>query len=98
MTEYIELLMMPAPRDLSADGGRGYDHEDMDAYATAAVLTDRAARPTVQPSPDIQEKYNELLYAVGIKWPNETRHETALRYIREAEIRAHIIASAKETP
>jgi hypothetical protein len=30
-------------------------------------------------------KYNELLFAVGNKYPNETRHETALRYIRAAE-------------
>lgn len=30
-------------------------------------------------------KYDELLYAVGNKHPNETRHETALRYIRQAE-------------
>ena len=34
------------------------------------------------------EKYLELLYAVSRKFPNETRHETALRYIREAEQRA----------
>lgn len=32
--------------------------------------------------------YNELLYAVARKFPNETRHDTALRYIREAEDRA----------
>lgn len=32
-----------------------------------------------------QEKYHELLYAVGNKWPGESRHETALRYIRNAE-------------
>jgi hypothetical protein len=29
--------------------------------------------------------YHELLYAVGNLYPNETRHETALRYIRKAE-------------
>ena len=29
--------------------------------------------------------YNELLYAVAKKFPGETRHETALRYIRQAE-------------
>ena len=29
--------------------------------------------------------HGELLSAVGKKFPNETRHETALRYIREAE-------------
>lgn len=30
--------------------------------------------------------YDELLMAVGNKYPGETRHETALRYIRTAEI------------
>ena len=34
---------------------------------------------------EIRHKYNELLYAVCRKFPNETRHQTALRYIREAE-------------
>ena len=29
------------------------------------------------------EKYNELIMAVSNKYPDETRHETALRYIRE---------------
>lgn len=31
--------------------------------------------------------YNELLYAVASKHEGETRHETALRYIRERESR-----------
>ena len=29
--------------------------------------------------------YEELLYAVGNKHPRETRHQTALRYIHQAE-------------
>ena len=29
--------------------------------------------------------YQELIYNIGNKYPNETRHETALRYIRQAE-------------
>jgi len=40
------------------------------------------------PSPTDGEtlaKYHELLYAVATKHPDETRHETALRYIRNAE-------------
>ena len=31
------------------------------------------------------DKYYELIMAVKRKWPNESRHETALRYIQEAE-------------
>ena len=31
--------------------------------------------------------YNELIYAVGMKHQGESRHQTALRYIREHENR-----------
>jgi hypothetical protein len=34
---------------------------------------------------DIEKKYYELIYAVANKYPNESRHETALRYIKERE-------------
>lgn len=34
---------------------------------------------------ELEHNYYELIYAVGNKYPNETRHETALRYIRSAE-------------
>lgn len=33
----------------------------------------------------ISQQYYELLYSVEQKWPNETRHQTALRYIQQAE-------------
>lgn len=32
---------------------------------------------------DLKMRYDELLYAVATKVPGESRHETALRYIRE---------------
>ena len=40
-----------------------------------------------QPAAQVPEValYNELLFAVERKFPNETRHQTALRYIRSAE-------------
>jgi len=34
---------------------------------------------------ELRKKYDELIYAVGRKFPNETRHQTALRYINKAE-------------
>lgn len=34
-------------------------------------------------------KYYQLLYAVQTKHPDESRHETALRYIRNAENQCH---------
>lgn len=47
----------------------------------------------------LEQKYNELLFAVARKFPNETRHETALRYINEAETLPDSVASEalKET-
>ena len=34
---------------------------------------------------DLQRKYNELLFQVSTKFPHESRHDTALRYIKQAE-------------
>ena len=34
----------------------------------------------------LQMKYDDLIFAVGNKFPSETRHETALKYIKAAEI------------
>ena len=39
----------------------------------------------METSIDIKDKYNELIMAVGNKYPGESRHETALRYIKRAE-------------
>ena len=36
----------------------------------------------------LREKYDDLLYQVGTKHPDETRHETAKRWLREREARA----------
>jgi hypothetical protein len=38
---------------------------------------------------ELEKLYYELLYAVERKFENESRHETALRYIREAEFNAN---------
>ena len=39
----------------------------------------------VAASRERERLYAELIYAVASKFPGETRHETALRYIRNAE-------------
>ena len=44
-----------------------------------------ASALTAQPERPLADMYNELLYAVARKFPGESRHETALRYIRQAE-------------
>ena len=43
---------------------------------------------------DVQAKYNELIYHVSKVHPNESRHETALRYIKQAEAQDNAPASA----
>ncbi len=45
----------------------------------------KALRAALAAPDEVAAKYNELLMAVGKKYPSETRHETALRYITEAE-------------
>ena len=48
----------------------------------ASVLTDGLE---VVADEDWKRKYFELVMAVGNKHPGETRHQTALRYIRQSE-------------
>jgi hypothetical protein len=40
--------------------------------------------------------YHELLMAVESKWPGESRHQTALRYIKQSEHRIFGIATSYE--
>ena len=44
-----------------------------------------------------QGKYNELLFAVCRKFPGESRHQTALRYIREAEKQSSADTACKQS-
>lgn len=48
------------------------------------------------PPDDVVQKYEELLYAVHRKFPDETRHQTALRYIKTAEAPSYTNAAMKE--
>ena len=44
-----------------------------------------ATRKEMEKCEEISKKYYELLYGVASKFPDESRHETALRYILNAE-------------
>jgi hypothetical protein len=44
-----------------------------------------ASRERVRELEELKEKYHELLYQVGKVHAGETRHDTALRYLRQAE-------------
>lgn len=54
-------------------------------WSAALQKAERRARSFQSQFYDLQQKYNELIMAVGDKYPNESRHETALRYIRQME-------------
>jgi hypothetical protein len=70
--------------------------------ALARRPADKAALAAIdaalaEPEPDaIAAKYNELLMAVAQKHPDETRHETALRYITQAENQSNAPDRAQE--
>lgn len=42
---------------------------------------------------ELEAKYQSLIMQVGTKHPNESRHETALRYIKQAENKANSISN-----
>lgn len=77
-------------RPISEEEARGWPPAVRAAYdaAWAAKCDARAftaAQAAARAPRDVTELYYELLYAVARKFP-ESRHETALRYIREAEL------------
>ena len=63
----------------------------------AAML---AAAPTPPNTEDLNklELYGDLLYAVANKFPGESRHQTALRYIRNAEKRSDNATTQEDKP
>jgi len=66
---------------------RERDHARQSAAGRERIWEERA---------DVAAKYQELLTAVGNKYQGESRHETALRYIQQAETHFDRLASAKE--
>jgi hypothetical protein len=59
--------------------------EPMVWHTPTVVKLERIPLYTHQRKSLSDDLYNELMFAVGNKYPNETRHQTALRYILQAE-------------
>jgi len=99
-----------APRDaisFQSKDGPGRDHSNAPSRPGRSSISPLPADPgrmqpgpspslTAQPPRNVSGLYHELLYAVARKFPFESRHETALRYIREAEERAGQTGSSKQ--
>ena len=94
MTPERELLSRVRPRLDLID-----DHDlcwEIDALLAQPETT---ASGTAKVPEDYKALYMELLYAVGNKWPGESRHQTALRYITQAERgNDHAAADAAPSP
>ena len=60
-------------------------NEEMDRHKAAERRLAESNREGMVMVPNWSDLYHELLYAVGNKHPGETRHQTALRYIQQAE-------------
>ena len=61
------------------------DHELTAALRNAAPALIAELEQAESRLREAQAQYDELIYAVAQKWPGETRHQTALRYIQSAE-------------
>src|SRR3990167_11364590 len=61
--------------------------EERDSFQRVGIAAEARAG-------EAEKNYSELIMAVGNKWPNESRHETALRYIRRMEMGDSSVASA----
>jgi hypothetical protein len=69
---------------------------EIDVLKSSLLEAEAVPQPAV-PDKDYKALYCELLYQVSTKHPDETRHETAMRYIRQAEDRTCGVSAAKET-
>lgn len=86
------------------DGNKWHDNFEVttsEQVAKFRCVDDAVPLYTIPPAvaipDDIAEKYQELIMAVGKKFPNETRHETALKYIMRCELTSHPVWMATQT-
>jgi hypothetical protein len=80
MATDIEKAVRDIGRLRAAHGGRKEAATDEGLQRICEVVAQSLVRVETA-----ETKYHELLYAVGNKHAGESRHETALRYIRQAE-------------
>ena len=85
-------------------GDPSYDHDAYWMRGRVEKLLEEARKLFTAPTPPVSEDrkyaelYKELIYAVASKFPRESRHQTALRYIRNAEKRSGNAAMQEDKP
>ena len=60
-------------------------HCEVETIIDDLIIAEDTAEKLKARAEKVESLYYELLYQVGIKHPNESRHDTALRYLRNAE-------------
>lgn len=69
---------------------------EVDDYAALAEKIIARVKQAEAAGATLRERYNELIFAVGNKAEGETRHQTALRYIQQAEQNTSAASAPKE--
>lgn len=68
------------------EAGYAAGHEDGWNECKSSMENElKAALLEVERLKEVEKLYYELIYGVARKWPDETRHQTALKYILQAE-------------
>lgn len=75
------------------DGCSVYDRAPFEAAARLRELLDRVKE--LERNAPYRKQYEEIIFQVQTKWPHETRHQTALRYVMERESAKATNAPAK---
>lgn len=72
------------------------DEKEFPHAAVIIKLTEQMEQEAYHRGLRASVEYSELIMAVARKFPGETRHQTALRYIREAESRSELCSEASK--
>lgn len=82
-------------RQIDEDGTEvGVSRQAVDEVCDLVETLHASAAAALVDAKNVRERYNELIMAVSNKYQGETRHETALRYIRQHE-QSTVMATGK---
>ena len=71
--------------------------DDAPEWAIKAMAEGQLFRTCFERDKELRARYDELIYQVATKYPGESRHDTAKRYIYERETEPLQAASAADS-